>query len=331
MPVSIKDIAKEANVSPSTVSRALNGHPRISAETKTYVQDLARDMGYVPSVVARTLVAGRSTAIGVAISDVLDLFYIGLMSSIEDAIINTDYQVFVSSFYRDQVRELALANTFHERRFAGIIVGGSLVDETYLTLPSRSFMPVVLVNCFTYPFSVAVNQSLGAYKAIEHLIKLGHRRIAYVAQGLNSSAESQRLNSYRTVLNEHHIPLDEALIVKGDGGISGGMKAVSQLLDLPQLPTAIFCFNDMTAIGVINALREKSYEVPRDISVVGFDDLEISAYYQPALTTVRQPIYRIGKSAVNMLLRLIGGDNDVVPEIIDPELVIRRSTAPITN
>jgi DNA-binding LacI/PurR family transcriptional regulator len=132
-------------------------------------------------------------------------------------------------------------------------------------------------------------------------------------------------------LNEHNLPVDEALIVAGDGGITGGIKATSQLLDLPQPPTAILCFNDLTAIGVINALRQRGYEVPYDFSVAGYDDLEMAAYYHPPLTTVRQPTYHIGQSAVNMLLKLIKGDDKVVPEVLDPELVIRESTAIIMN
>jgi DNA-binding LacI/PurR family transcriptional regulator len=220
---------------------------------------------------------------------------------------------------------------FHERRVEGIIITGSEAVEVYLSAENKFFMPIVLVNSPAYPFSVSVNGLIGAKKVVEHLIALGHRRIAYVIRESRHPDGLKRLDGYRAALSEHNIVLDEALIVAGDGGITGGIKAVPQLLDLCQPPTAIFCFNDMTAIGVINALRQKGYEVPHDFSVAGYDDLEMAPYYHPALTTVRPPTYRIGRSVVDMLLKLIQGGNGVVPEIVEPELVIRGSTAPLAH
>lgn len=288
-------------------------------------------MGYVPSRAARNLVTKRSAAIGVAIADLLDPYYMRLISGIEASAATRNYQVVLSSFYRDPERELAIVQDFHEKRMDGIIVTGSEVAEGYLSADHKFFMPIVLVNSPTYPFSVSVNGFTGTKKGTEHLIELGHRRIAYVTWGSEHHDAINRLGGYRAALSEHNIPVDETLIVTGDGGIAGGTKAVPQLLDLPQPPTAIFCFNDMTAIGVINALRQRGYEVPRNFSVAGYDDLEMAAYYHPPLTTVRQPTYRIGKRVVRMLLRLIEDDNGVAPEIVDPELVIRESTAPVAN
>ena len=163
--------------------------------------------------------------------------------------------------------------------------------------------------------------------ALEYLIGLGHYRIAYVSQSEPLKIELLRLQGYRSVLSKHNIPIDESIIVAGDGGVIGGIKAVSQLMALPEDPSAIFCFNDMTAIGVLNALQKQGYQVPRDCSVVGFDDLDIAAYYHPSLTTVRQPIYQLGYEAVEMLLNLIQGDDEVSSVILKPELIVRDSTA----
>jgi DNA-binding LacI/PurR family transcriptional regulator len=331
MPVSIKDIAKAADVSPSTVSRALNNHPRISSKTKAYIQELAKTMGYVPSVVARSLVAKRSVTIGVANADLLDPYYAHLISGIEECAAAHNYQVILCSFHRNPQRELAIVQDFHERRMEGIIVTGSEMVENYLSPDNNFFMPIVLVNRPAYHFSVSVDRCLGAQKAVEHLLELGHRHIAYITGGPSSKRKSKRLEGYYKALNNHNIPIDSALVVEGDGGIGGGIKAVSQLLDVPRPLTAITCFNDLTAIGVINGLYKKGYEVPRDFSVTGYDDLEMAAYYHPSLTTVRQPIHQIGQCAVNMLLNMINGDNGVVPEIVDPELVIRQSTAAVVG
>ena len=326
MPISIKDIANKANVSPSTVSRALNDYPRISSEKKEQIKELAKSMGYIPSQAARNLVTQQSATIGVAIADYLDPFYVSLLACIEDVAFANAYDLFVSSFYRDRSREEKLIDAFYQNRLAGIIVAGSLIDDGYISQVNRS-IPAVLVNCFSYPYSVSTDKLLGAKLALEYLVGLGHRRIAYVSQGKPLNTELLRLQGYRAVLSDNNIPVDEDLIVSGDSGVIGGIKAVSQLMALPNKPSAIFCFNDMTAIGVLNALQKQGYQVPGDCSVVGFDDLDISAYYHPSLTTVRQPIYQLGYQAVEMLLKLIQGDDEVNSVILEPELIIRDSSS----
>jgi DNA-binding LacI/PurR family transcriptional regulator len=329
MAVSIKDIAKEANVSPSTVSRALNNHPHISDKTKKQIRILAKEMEYVPSFIARDLVGQHSATIGVAIADFLNPFYSDIVASIEDVTVANNYQVFVSSFYRDKQRELELFNIFYERRFAGIIVSDSLVDDEYLSLSHSDFMPVVLINCPHYPFSVSVDKVLGARLAVEYLVELGHRRIAFIRQGFDSESARLRLNSFRETLNEYGITVDERYIMAGDERFTGGVHAVPQLLALAEPPTAVFCFNDMTAIGVIKALQQRGYKVPQDLSVIGFDDLDIASFYHPSLTTVRQPIYQIGRSAAKMLYSLIQRKENIQAQVLEPELVIRESTAPL--
>jgi DNA-binding LacI/PurR family transcriptional regulator len=328
MPVSIKDIAKEAGVSPSTVSRALHDHPRISSETKTYIQNLAKSMGYVPSTVARNLVGKRTATIGVAMTDLTDPYYDRLMSGIEDGAAAHGYQLVLSSFYRNPERELAIIHDFHKRRMDGIIVTGSAAVQAYQSSEHNFFMPIVLVNNPHYPFSVSTNGYMGAKQVVKHLTALGHRRIAYVNWGTEHIDGANRLSGYQSALAEYNVPFDKTLVVSGDGGITGGIKAVPNLFDLSQPPTAIFAFNDMTAIGVINALRQRNLEVPHDVSVAGYDDLEMASYYYPPLTTVRQPTYQVGKRAVNMLLRLTDG-HSVEPEILEPELVVRDSTGPV--
>lgn len=326
--VSIKDIAKQVDVSPSTVSRALNDHPRISDKTKEQIRALAKEMGYIPSAVARDLVGQRSATVGIAIGDFLDPFYSDIISSIEDVAIANHYHVFVSSFYRDKERELALLNTFYERRVAGVIVAGSVLDHERLSFPHRASMPIVLFNCPTYPLSVSTDKAMGARLAVEHLIKLGHRRIAHVRHGHDYETAQLRLTGYKETLTRHGISVDNRYIVAGDERFTGGVRAVDQLLALPEPPTAFFCFNDMTAVGVINALQRRGYGVPDDFSVIGFDDLDIASFYHPALTTIHQPTYQLGREAAKMLFTHIGGENDAKAQIITPQLIIRESTAP---
>ena len=328
MSVSIKDIAKCANVSPSTVSRALNNHPRISDETKKQIQTLAKEMEYVPSAIARNLVGQRSATIGVAVADFLDPFYSDMIAGVEDIAIVNDYHVFVSSFYRDQQRESVLHNAFYERRLAGIIVAGSVIGNEYFAFTSRDAMPVVLINCPTYPLSVSVDKVLGVRLAVEHLIDLGHRRIAYIRHWHDYETSRLRLTGYLETLKQNGIRVDDRYIVAGDDRFTGGVGAVDELLALPEPPTAVFCFNDMTAIGAMNALLQRGFNVPNDMSVVGFDDLDIASFYYPALTTVHQPTYRLGREGAKMLSDLIEGKNNIEAQITEPQLIVRDSTAP---
>jgi DNA-binding LacI/PurR family transcriptional regulator len=163
---------------------------------------------------------------------------------------------------------------------------------------------------------------------VGHLVQLGHRRIAYVANPLSYNANLQRLGGYQAVLAEAGVPPDESLIVEGDGGVAQGAEAMQRLLALAQPPTAVFCFNDLTAVGVIHTLARAGLQVPADCSVVGFDDLELAAYLGPPLTTVRQPRRQMGERAMQMLLALIEEQASPQAEILPTELVVRRTTGP---
>lgn len=187
-----------------------------------------------------------------------------------------------------------------------------------------------MVNHYSYPFSVAIDQKRGVAKAINHLISLGHRHIAYVSLGTNSSSERLRLAGYRETIEMAGLPADPRWVVAGDGGITGGLTAVSQLLALSVPPTAIVCYNDRTAIGVIHSLHHQGFSVPDDISVVGFDDLEIAEYFLPSLTTVRQPHVHLGRQAAEKLFALMHGAT-VQAELLEPELIRRDSTGSVNS
>jgi LacI family repressor for deo operon, udp, cdd, tsx, nupC, and nupG len=326
--VSIKDIARVAEVSPSTVSRALNADPRISEATSARIHHLARKMGYMPSLVARNLVTQQTNTIGLVISCISDLFVGDLVIGVEQAARSHGYSVFLISSYRDAEREEEAVRSLHERRTTGIIVTGSQIDEGYLALRARFPQPIVLINCPGYPHSISTDNLAGARQAVEHLVQLGHRRIAYVANHHSHQANLDRASGYEATLAHYDLPLERDLVVDGDGTMAGGQWAAQQLLAPPQPPTAIFCFNDLTAIGALCALSQAGLQVPADCSVVGFDDLELAAYCCPPLTTVRQHRDRLGQHAMHMLHRLILGRGDVQAEILPAELVVRRTTGP---
>lgn len=324
MTITIKDIAHIAEVSPSTVSRALHDHPRISKATRYRIQELAREMGYIPSQVARNLVTKQSATIGVAIPEFSDPFYMGILSGIEGIAIANNYDLIVGSFEHDPKRERKLFDAFEEQWLAGLVIAGTLVDDAYLTR-SRKALPAVLVNKPDYPYAVDIDQEQGSHQAVTHLVSLGHRRIAYIGLNVASESESRRYAGYAKALATHGLRDDPDLRVDGNGGIAGGVIAAENLLAQPDPPTAIFCYNDRTAIGAIHALHRSGLRVPADVSVVGFDDLEIASYVNPPLTTIRQPTDELGHRAATMLFDLLN-DRPVAPQKLTPQLVIRQST-----
>jgi len=326
--ISIKDIASAAGISPSTVSRALSDHPRISTETKERIRRLAEEMGYTPSLLARSLVTQDTATIGIVITMASDPFLARLVTSIEEVAQEQGYSVFMSSSYLDPDRELEVVGAFHGRRTTGIIVIGSQIDAGYLQLRARFSLPIVLTNCRTYPYSVSTDNLAGARRAAEHLVQLRHRRIAYVANRRSHRSNLDRLTGYQQVLAAYGIPVDEELIIEGDGTLQGGNAAARVLLSRTQPPTAVFCFNDMTAIGVLSALQRAKIRVPEEMSVVGFDDIEFAAHCYPPLTTIRQPTDLMGQRLMHMLLERIQGRENVDPEVLPAELVIRESTGP---
>jgi LacI family repressor for deo operon, udp, cdd, tsx, nupC, and nupG len=328
MPISIKDIAKAAGVSTSTVSRALSDHPRISDETKDRIRRLAQEMGYTPSLLARSLVTRDTATIGVVITRASDPFLTHLVASIEEVAQEQGYAVLMSSSYADPDRELEVVGAFHGRRTSGIIVIGSQIDVGYLQMCDRFPLPIVLTNCRTYPYSVSTDNEAGARRAAEHLVELGHKRVAYIASSRSQRTNLDRLEGYRQVLAENGIPAKEDMIVEGDGTLLGGSRAARTLLSRTQPPTAVFCFNDMTALGVLSTLREARIPAPERMSIVGFDDVELAAYCHPRLTTVRQPTDLMGQRVIHMLLELIHGRENVRPEVLPTELIIRDSTGP---
>lgn len=278
MSVSIKDIAKVAGVSPSTVSRALSDHPRISLETKERIRRLATEMGYSPSAVARSLVTQRTSIIGLAMAWVSDPLLAQVVRGIEDTALEHGYTVILSSFYGEPDREKEVLSTFRERRVDGIIIKSSCLDTYPHSLLSQFGLPIVLINRPEYIYSVSTNNLHGGRLATEYLLDLGHSRIGYIAAEIGRRTNLDRLKAYNEALQGRGIAFDPTLVAMGDGYARGGKEAMCRLLALPSPPTAVFCYNDLTAIGAALAVREAGLQVPDDISLVGFDDIELTTY-----------------------------------------------------
>ena len=268
MPVSIKDIAQAANVTPGTVSRALRDSPRVNPETKNRIQRLADEMGYSPDAQARSLVEGRTRTIGVVVTTMTDPFIGGIVQAIETTAHDHGYSLILASSNDSSEREIAAAETLQSKRVDGVIVSSSRVGALHQGRLERLGVPVVLINSLVqhrgrYTFSIGVDNRHGGFLATEHLVQRGHRRIAYVASPDDRSDSMERLAGYREALTEAGIDPDPSLLVQGTGRAGGGQRALPGLMALEDRPTAVFCYNDMTAIGLIHAAHAVGLSLPR--------------------------------------------------------------------
>jgi DNA-binding LacI/PurR family transcriptional regulator len=335
MAVSIKDIAKTAGVSHSTVSRALSDSRLVSAETRARIQKLAREMGYSPDAQARSLVMGRTHTIGVVVTAISDPFIAEIVQAVENVAHVHSYSVILASSNAEPEREIAAVEMFHSKRVDGVVVTSSRVGALYQDHLDRLGVPVVLINSHSeqrgpYTFSVSVDNLHGGCLATKHLLDLGHRRIAYVRGSADHSDDLARLAGYREALSLAGFSYDPELVLEGTGRTDGGESALTVLMGMADPPTAVFCYNDMTAIGLLKAAREAGLSIPQDLAVVGFDDIPFASYVQPSLTTISQPKPRMGRQAIEMVLALIanggassGGGSNI---LVHGKLIVRESS-----
>jgi len=334
MAVSIKDIARLAGVSHSTVSRALRNSSLIPAATRERIQQIARDAGYSASAVARSLVTRRTQAIGVVVTTIADPFNGDVVAGIEETANERGYSVILANSQADPEREMAVVRSFQERRVDGILVASSRVGALYVPVLSELNIPIVLLNNqhpSEFVHSLTIDNVHGAYEATRHLIKLGHQKIGYVGDRLGLHSDAERYAGYRKAMTEAGLKIERDFVIRGDGKPDAGTTAVRKLLSLAVRPTGIICYNDMTALGAFKEVESRRLSVPHDLSIVGFDDLYFASFLHPPLTTIRQPRALMGRRAMQMLLELLDGEQITKTEVICGELVVRGSTASLNG
>lgn len=332
MPVSIKDIAEAAGVSHSTVSRALSDSPLVKEETKERIRRLAEEMEYFPSAIARSLVTKRTYTLGLVVTTIADPFVAEVARGIEEVALDNNYSILLCQSQAEPHREMAAVRVLREKRVDAIIITASRVGNLYISLLEKVGVPIVLINnqqSESYVYSIATDNVQGGELAVRYLLDLGHRRIGYIAgpEGVSSSAD--RLKGCKKAIQERGLEMDPALIAPGNGKTEGGREGARYILSQPNPPTAIFCYNDMTAIGAIHAAKEMGYRVPEDVSIMGYDDIALAAYVDPPLTTIAQQKYEMGHRAAKMALALIEGRKIRAKDVLLPgRLVVRSSCAP---
>ncbi len=330
MSVSIYDIAKKAGVSPSTVSRALEDHPRIGAATRKRIQELAREMNYIPSTVAKSLATNKTWTIGMVLATISDPFMGRVVEGVEQIALEAGFNVFISTSQNDRQREIAVIETLQKRRVDGIIVIASHLFDRSPRFFEHSKVPIVVINEQNPGKNmhfVAVDDVRGARLAVEHLIALGHRRIGYVSIPNRPQSNQYRFKGYQDALEAADIAVDPALIFSSHA-IEDHARAGEASLEplLAAGASAAFCYNDTSAIGLLAACHKRGISVPGALSIIGFDDIDMAPYTMPQLTTIRQPRFELGRMAMHMMLALLNGqkpENQIVPA----ELVVRQTTA----
>lgn len=327
-PPTLEMVAKEAGVSIATVSRIINGTAKVSPERKEAVDAAIAKLNFRPNAAARGLALGKSNTIGVITQAIDSPFYGEGLRGIEDYLQQRGYTALFMSGNWNEVDEERCMSELLSRRVDGIIIfSGRLQDRQLATYAKQ--VPLVVSGRSLKAANICslqVDDEQGALLATRHLIELGHRRIAFIAGILDHPDASLRFKGYRRALAEAGIPHDPKLVVPGDFHEEGGVEATLRLLKSGNKFTALFCVNDQTAYGACLALYRSGLNCPRDVSVVGFDDLHSSTYRVPPLTSVRQSIRELGESSGAAMLQMLQGER---PDISLPqvELIVRESTA----
>jgi LacI family transcriptional regulator len=327
----IYDVAEVAGVSISTVSHVLNRTRPVREETRTRVLAAMQKLEYRPSSLARAMVRQKTRTIGLIVPDNVNPFFAELARGIENYGFDAGYSVMLCNSDQSAEKEVAYLDMLISKRVDGVIYMTSDAAEERLAPLRSQMIPVVTFDRdFPGVHTVMLENHRGGFTATEHLINLGHRRIACVAGNYSTSHSQDRVSGYRDALEQNGLVYDPALVLIGDWSLASGKSAALHFMRMAQPPTAIFACNDIMAIGAISGLHTLGLAVPDDISLVGFDDISVSAYTVPALTTVATPVRELGEMMCQMLVDTIGGviDGTAIRRTLSGKLVVRESTAP---
>jgi DNA-binding LacI/PurR family transcriptional regulator len=335
MRVTLEEIAKKAGVARMTVSRALSGKSYISKETEKKIKKIADEMGYQPNLIARSLSIRKSMTIGIFMPKTknifLDVYITQILSGITDIVQEFDYRIMFFPYPENGRKKGLYTSIANSKLIDGMVLLKTKMDDPDLESLASSGFPFVCVNYRKkddkYNFVDSKNKE-GARLAVEHLVSLGHKRIGFVAGSPKETNAVDRFAGYKQVMSKYKLETKPEWIIDGDFSKEKAYENTEKLFSGKSMPTAIVSSDDYMAIGVMEKLKEHGLSVPGDISIVGFDDIELASYIHPQLTTVRQPIYEIGKSSAEMLLNLINKTKNVPhTKYLDVELIVRGSTS----
>lgn len=328
--IKLIDVARDAGVSPATASRAMSQPALLNAETLARVRESARRLGYLPDGMARALVSGRTMTIGAIVPTLDSTIFARVLQAMQQQLSRDGYQLLVASHESSPMAEAEAIRTFLSRGIDGLMLVGAERSLAASRLLAATRTPVVLTWCGCEPFlSVTVDNARAGALAAEHLAQLGHRRIGMIVGHLDfNDRQTARLAGARAALASYGIDLPDSLVSQQPLSLSGGRAGCAKLMQLDPPPTAIIGGIDLMAIGSLHEMQARGLSVPQDLSIVGIDDIDMSAHLTPALTTVHIPTTRIGTEAASRLVALVAGETPPDSVNLPIELVIRHSAAP---
>ncbi|MEX1058617.1 MAG: substrate-binding domain-containing protein [Natronospirillum sp.] len=327
----IKHVAKAAGVSVSTVSRVVNGSAKVAPDKKALVESAMADLGYRPNSLARALVSQRSNCIGLMVGELGSPFFAQMMAGVDDVVVAGGRHLMMTSGYNDLAREEVALDLLQQRQCDALIIHAKALSDERLQAVASGSAPVVFINRSVPGYedqSIFLDNQQGTYLATRHLLGRGHRRIAFICSNLIHVADGhERLDGYRQALAEFDVVYDESIVAWAFPNEDGGNAAMGELLGRNHKFSAVMAYNDVMAAGAIGLLLDSGFEVPHDMSVVGFDDLVITKYLRPRLTTVHYPIAAMGRTAAELVLQLLDKKPPLAAEKLrfTPRLVVRHS------
>lgn len=329
----IRDVAKAAKVSISTASKAINNKTVVAESTRKRVLNVAKKLGYRTSFIPKSLRTRNSRAIGLILPNIINPFFCALANAVEDIALKEGYVVILGNVKEDKKRESLYFNIFAERWIDGIILaGGTSEDEEYIQYIEEQGISIVFIDREIeehFTNAIGIDNEMAMYEATKYLIELGHKQIAFISGPLRVKVFTKRLKGYQRALESSGLEFRESLVEGGDETAFGGAIATRRLLKRNKNWTAILTSNDLMAIGSLKELNKANLRVPKDTSVMGFDNIPLTSLVSPSLTTVSQPFHEMGVEAMKLLLEIIQGKKTAKSKItLSTEIVIRESTSP---
>ena len=331
--MNIREIAKRAKVSTATVSRTVNRVPTVDPRLAKRVWKVIDDWGYRPNIQARALVSGRSHILGLVVSEITNPFFPEIVQAFENLAVEHGYEILLLSTVHDAKRMDASVRRMTERRVDGVAVMTFGMEDLLLEDPELRNVPLVFVDVGPKRprvSNIRIDYLHGIRQAVQHLAALRHDRIAFISGPLNLKSAISRRGAFMKAMSEIGFDVQKSLLVEGDHTLEGGIHAMESLLSLQKRPTAVLCSNDMTALGVMHLCHKKGLSVPRDLSLVGFDDIKLDQFVLPPLTTVRMSQSELARIAFRALLADIERESPAkhgTEYLLETSLVLRESTA----
>jgi LacI family transcriptional regulator len=331
MPMDIREVARRAKVSTATVSRAINRIPTVDPHLAKRVWRIVDELGYYPNSQARALVSGRSRIFGLIVSEITNPFFPEIVQTFENLAVENNYEILLTSTVHDPKRMESSVRRMIERRVDGVAILTFGMEDTLLDHLRLRKVPLVFVDVGPKVpgiVNIRINYVKGIRQAVQHLAALRHTRIAFISGPLHLKSASARRAAFKASMTE--IGLSPDLVVEGNHGMDGGMRALVEFNGLSNRPTAVMCSNDMTAIGVMREAYDQNIKIPTDLSVIGFDDIRLAEFTIPPLTTVQMSQMELAKIAFHALLNEVERDapsDECRQYELNTNLVLRRSTA----